>query len=282
MLFVRTNKIISCIIFFYIFLNSAMTSCSITLDTKEKSNFSQCTNQLSTDTDEDATAKDYCQKLNKHVGLLKEFNELNKTHKIVDFREISSAISCVKNIEYKNDAIKICITKMVEQKSLEPFFESWVYAYGMCISNKDIDFVREFSIVVFSLYENILTILLAKKIGSLKEQGVSSDQSIRSLLDDIIKVYNAISELPIKEIIMTLEKCYVLFSKILNDYGAGSGIGIKQWISKYWWLPPTIIIAIIGAILSKKVSKAVGSKFEPFLVKKFLKPLALNYQNFII
>lgn len=220
---------------------------------------------------ENFQAKDYCQKLNKHIAILKKFNEINKKHQIIDFVSHNNDIFNIKNIEYKNELVKICISKMVEQNSLEPFFKTWDYAYGLCISNKDIIFVREFSIVIFSLYENLLTVILNKKIVNLSEQFaseiiISDNKAIKSLLDDILMMYNAVSELPIKDIIVTLEKCYILFSKIIDDYAASSGLTPRQLIKKYWWLPPTIFVAIIGAFIAKKFSEKLVKKSENFII----------------
>ena len=216
MLFVRVNLIV---LLMSVLFSPVFAICEILEIKNNKIDF--CANQ--TTAKEDFQARDYCQKLNKHVAILKKFNEINKKNKIVDFTSHNNDIFNIKNIEYKNELVKICILKMVEQNSLEPFFTTWDYAYNLCISNKDIVFVREFSIVIFSLYENLLTVILNKKNINFPEQSYSEiaesdSQAIKSLLDDIISVYNVISELPIKEIIVTLEKCYMLFSKIIDDY----------------------------------------------------------------
>jgi len=189
---------------------------------------------------------DYCEKLHKHVSILKKFHELNKEKNIVDSSAYETMPFLVRNIEYKNEVIKRCIKKMIETASIKPLLKTWKYAYHLYISHEDMNFVREFSILIFSVYENLLIIMTANRC----------DGDMKTNLEDIIQVYNAVSDLPIKEIILTLEKCYILFSKILKDHGAFSGVGAAQWLKKYWWLPPTIIVAVIGALLRKKISNS--------------------------
>jgi len=186
------------------------------------------------------SSEDYCEKLQKHVSILKKFSKLNKEKEIIDF----NSYFLLKNIEYKNEIVKLCIQKMTEEKNLDPLLKTWKYAHALCISKEDIGFIREFSILIFSTYENLLVVLCASK----------ADSDIKGTLEDIIQVYNTVSDLPIKEIILTLEKCYILFSKILKDYGAFSAIGWKRWLRTYWWLPPTLVVAVIGAFLKQKMS----------------------------
>lgn len=205
---------------------------------------------------ENIVVVDYCQKLNKHMLLLAKFNNLNKQKKLIDVEDIIKAVTLEENIGYKNDTIKKCLEDMCKEHSLDPFFKTWDYAYQMCIANKDLEFVREFSILIFSIYENILAFFTICTPCNFK------DGSNKNLFDDIIQVYNVISELPIREIIVTLEKCYTLFSKILNDYGLTSGLTFGQWIKKYWWLPPTVVFAVVAAIFSKSISNKIVKSFS--------------------
>jgi len=202
-----------------------------------------CSSQeISLDVMNENASDNYCEVLQKHITLLRKFNTLNKKKKIIDLMPF-----LVRNIEYKDKIIQQCIKKMVETASIDPLFKTWEYAYELCISQEDMNFVREFSILIFSVYENLLIILTASR----------TDKEMKGTLEDIIQVYNAVSELPIKEILITLEKCYILFSKILKDYGALSNMRVMEWLRKYWWLPPTIAVAIIGALLGKKISKGI-------------------------
>ncbi|MFC1842970.1 hypothetical protein ACFLYU_04895 [Candidatus Dependentiae bacterium] len=203
----------------------------------------------------DMVSQDYCKKLHKHVGILGEFNELNKKNNIIDLHSYDGFLDSLKKIEYKNEIIKICVAKMLKCASIEPLLRTWDYAHDMCISNEDMVFVREFSILIFSLYENLLVIMTSQKTNE------KTCKEIKGTLEDIIQVYNAVSDLPLKEIIMTLEKCYVIFSKILNDYGVHSRMSWGKWFSKYWWLAPTVAIAIIGALLRKKLSRPSFLRF---------------------
>jgi len=196
-------------------------------------------------------SENYCRKLNKHVQALSKFNEINKKNKIVDFGNSEWLSLLFGNIEYENEIVKICIDNIAKRGSIEPLIKTWDFAYEMCLSHKDASFVREFAILIFSFYGNLLVAMTQQK----------NNQEIKGTLDDIIQVYNAVSELPLKDLILTLEKCYLLFSKLLKDYGLYSSGGWLQWLKRYWWLPPTIAIAVIGALLKRKFSKPSRPSF---------------------
>jgi len=197
----------------------------------------------------DAAPQEYCEKLDKHVKFLEKFHKLNKKHSFVDFDSYGGFSFVIKKIEYNNEIVKICIEKMLELSSLEPLLKTWEYAYSLCISNKDMGFVREFSILIFSVYEHCLVLISSKRL----DKGL--DTEIKSTLEDIIQVYNAVSDLPIREIIIMLEKCYRLFSRILRDHGVYSTMSWKQWFIKYWWFVPTVTLAVVAALLRRKLSR---------------------------
>jgi len=196
------------------------------------------------------SADNYCKKLNKHVEVLSKFSEINKKNKIVDFSDDRWLSFLLGNIEYRNEIVKICIENIEKKGSIVPLIKTWDFAYEMCLSHKDMSFVREFAMLIFSLYENLLVVMAQQKVN----------KEVKGALEDIIQVYNAVSDLPLKELILTLEKCYVLFSKLLRDYGAFSAVGWMYWLKKYWWLPPTIAVSIIGALLKRSFSKPSGAR----------------------
>lgn len=244
-----------------------------------------CPNQECSENYHQQIARDYCQRLNKHVSLLKKFNEINQKSKILDLQADQSNIFSIKNIEFKKEIINICIASMYKQKSLDPFFKTWDYAYSLCVSNTDIEFVREFSIVIFSLYENIFVALsqgrqqtsgvknanflkmVDKKESLAGKESVAVKESLaenenKNALDDIMQVYNSVSSLPVREIIDALEKCYDVFSKILNEYRINSSMTAVQWLKSFWWLAPTIAIGLIVAYFRKKISNDIINTFE--------------------
>ena len=178
----------------------------------------------------------------KHVNLLKIFCKLNTKKEIVDFRKSEEFPFFLGNFDYENPIMRICIESMIKKSSLQPLFKTWDFADSMDLSKSDANFLREFSILMFTLYENLLVIIDAEKTGRIKARGT---------LEDIIQLYNTVTKMPLHEIIISLEKCYVLFSGILADYGVYSKIGWEQWFKTYWWVAPTVAIAIIGTLLTK-------------------------------
>jgi len=179
--------------------------------------------------------------LNKHVDFLRQFEALNKKKGIVDFGSSEGFPFVLSNVRHEHSIVKICIENMIKDASLKPFFKTWDFAVAMKLCKLDQAFIREFSILLFSLYENLLVMLSVH----------SSPERFKNSLDEIVQLYSIVANMPLKELLVTLEKCYVLFSGVLRDYGFYDSITWSQWFKSYWWVPPTVAIAIIGALLKK-------------------------------
>jgi len=192
-----------------------------------------------------ASTKSCCKILDKHVRVLYAFNEANKERSIVDFGDPEGGFPfLLSNFDYHNDVLRMCINGMVKQVSLDPLFKTWDFGQCTDISKQDSEFLREFSILVFSLYENLLVILTANK--------ADIDSHSRGTLNEIIELYNVVSRIPLRELLVTLEKCYVLFSNVMRDYGLlDSEITWGDWLERYWWVVPTVTIAVVASLLQR-------------------------------
>jgi len=192
----------------------------------------------------------------KHVTLLKIFGRLNKNKTIVDFGKSEGFPFFLDNFEYTHPIMRICVENMVKKASLEPMFKTWDFSYSMDLNMSDISFLREFSILIFTLYENLLVMIDIEKTGIIKARGS---------LEAIIQLYNTVAKMPLREIIIALEKCYVIFSGILGDYGIYSKMSWVDWFKTYWWVAPTIVAATIGALLTRTTLRpgGFGRKSKP-------------------
>jgi len=211
------------------------------------------------------SSEDCCKILCKHVKLFKTFEKLNKKRNIIDFHLPSGLPFIFENFDYKNLLIRICIENMSKKASLDPLFKLWDFAVSMELNKRDAVFLREFSIVIFTLYENILVMINAAKVDKIKSEVA---------IDEIISLYNTVSEMPIREIVIALEKCYRLFCEILNDYQFYSTLSWSQWLRNYWWVVPTITVAVITVLVGKTIMVAGTANFpysqhmSPFLFLK--------------
>jgi len=198
---------------------------------------------------------DYSKYLEKHVKALKDFNEKNKQYRLIKPDDIGAFLIVLDQFRYKHDVLKICIDTMRQNSSLEPLFATWDFARQMNLNQKDILFLKEYSILMFYLYENLIIILSSDKFFS---------DIMKDALSEIIDLYNIVSDLPIKELLLTLEKCFVVFKKILENHGIYSDLSWKQWFKRYWWMAPTILLAV-AAVLMRKSKR---TSLRRFVTKK--------------
>jgi len=183
-----------------------------------------------------------CKILEKHVKTLVDFHEFNNKKGLIILGSSVGLPFFLENYDYTNEVIRACIDNIVKKASLEPLFKTWAFSDYLDINKNDTTFLREFSILLFSLYENLLVTLTIHR---------SERDAIKGTLNEIIELYNTVSNMPIKELLVTLEKCYVIFAGIMNDYGMYSNIGWDNWLKRYWWVAPTVVLAVLGILLKR-------------------------------
>jgi len=198
----------------------------------------------------------YCKILDKHVKVLKKFNDLNKKKKIIKFGSPEGFEIFLSKIVFESKIAKICVKNIVDKASLDPLFKTWDFVKDMDMSEENFLFFKEFSILIISLYENLLSILTKEKAFDVS----------KSTLREIIGLYNVVYQMPIRELIMTLEKCFVLFTGVMQDYGIYSQLTWGQWFRRYWWVPPTVAMALLGAAFLKRVNFRPAYFGRPHLV----------------
>jgi hypothetical protein len=181
--------------------------------------------------------------INRHITTLESFHINNtKLKPIFRIEADGNVIITDSIVVFGHDLICICVKKILHEQSLDPLFAVWRLFVG---EYKDIEtemFVLEMSILLFSIYRNILF--------SFNEANNAGEPILDpATLQEINKLYAQVATLPIKQVLMALDKCYGQFMLIMRDYEINSQMGWIEWIQNYWWVPPVVVTsAIITAV----------------------------------
>lgn len=204
------------------------------------------------------SAMSIIERLEKHIDLLYTFNAKNKKMHVLIFGTIDKFPIFFNQTEetYKHELINLCIKKMKKEMSLDPLFEAWRLFNDSFKTVDDGLFLKEFSIIIGYLYKNLLFEFDTHRLTSL-DGPVTQKLSLAQLVD----FCNKISTLPIPEILRLLDRCYLQFVTIMQEYGLGSGTSWQKWLWEYWWIPPAIICAVIYSIYSRYVTTPQFSSF---------------------
>jgi hypothetical protein len=158
---------------------------------------------------------------------------------------------------FEHEEITRCKELIEQTKSLQPFIELWA---GMQknLPHLTLPYLREIAILILKIYKAIYTACspVVSAIGSATKN---------LALQAIALLFSNIASLQAFELLNIIEKLTVQIPKLLEKYEITTGtLTWKEWIIKYWWLPPMAIAAIVleGAFIYQV---ATGAKKMPAL-----------------
>ena len=181
------------------------------------------------------TVEDELHRLEKHIKILGRFNTTIK-NRFQGYGQFKEHIA-FNNIDvklFKHELIILCLKKMLRYKSISPVIEVWeifLQSFKMVDSEQ---FIKDLAVLVFCIYTNLLTEFEHIKGGSVH----------KVTLVDVFVLYGKVSLIPIRELLNLLDLCYVRFEFLLKEYGFFSSMNWQEWLEKYWWVPPVIILSV--------------------------------------
>ena len=138
------------------------------------------------------------------------------------------------HISFKHKAINHCIDQMASVNSLEPLLKL-AQEFGRFKFIQDEQFNKEFLLLVFGAYKNLLTHNAEHKNIQLK----------KSTLALITQLYQNLDSLPLEQILDTIDLLSEELPQILENYDIQTDMNWKQWLKKNWWVPP-VVVATLG------------------------------------
>jgi hypothetical protein len=153
---------------------------------------------------------------------------------------------------FKHELIIQCIEQMKQSGTLQPFFKLWkrLATYDFI---EDRVLLQEFVRLMIILYEQLIV--------STRES-VDNDARIASqaTVGDMMQMYEKISTLPIADLLTLLDEMSDRYEYIVQEYEfSNKTLSWSDWLKKYWWAPPVIIVSFALVVLrhSKSLQKLV-------------------------
>ncbi len=159
----------------------------------------------------------------------------------------------VQQLGIKHAEIKDVILKMGQDKSLIPLQKLWERHLSHNFKQQAL-FTREFLLVLITI--------LTYSSGALKNTSLSWEQlnndpsdtpensstspaAHKPTLAHIVDLYFAIQNLPILQLLATLDELVIQINDMVQVYELNGSLTWRQWLSRYWWTSPVVLFACI-------------------------------------
>ncbi len=129
--------------------------------------------------------------------------------------------------------VVLCIKEIRRTKNIQPLLKLWndIKHYRFI---KSIGLIKEFSILTFVIYKNLMTHYLPEHM-SLREKSVTQS---------LIQVYEKLDSLPLEEILNAIDLVTEELPFLWEQYQLNSDMTWKEWLKKYWWVPPLVAVTL--------------------------------------
>lgn len=154
--------------------------------------------------------------------------------------------------------IIFCLQKIIKEKSLQPMLYSW-QEYMSDNFQEPTLFAKEFLLLLVTLLantqtplkrpstEDALDELLNQTQDPLVGQPLHEAQNVS--LQNVVNLYNAISDLPILNLLATIDFLVMQVQKLLQAYQLNSSLSWREWLVRYWWVAPITLFALLRVII---------------------------------
>jgi len=159
-----------------------------------------------------------------------------------------------------NHKVQSCIQKMRNTQSLNPVI-SLLQKITRDYFSQDEPFIRETFLLLFLIHKQIFLEKYTEKPQALKTVN----------LNTILEISERINQLPIAEVLNAIDMLMTELPPFLEKYEFNSKISWKEWLKKYWWVPP-----IFGGWFALKILLSLQRPhyyFSPYLSSRPTIPL---------
>ena len=122
---------------------------------------------------------------------------------------------------------KFCLQKVLRTGSLKPII-TLLQKTSDQLNSQSPRFIHEIFLLIFTVYKQIL----------LQECNEHHHVLKKTTLTTIIEVSDKINQLPIAEVLSAIDMLMTELPPFLEKYELTSTITWKNWLKKYWWVPP--------------------------------------------
>lgn len=155
------------------------------------------------------------------------------------FEEEHEGCDCsfITHYQFTNPSILNCIKKMEEQKTLEPLLSLYKEFTTYKLIQDDL-FVREFTTLAFIVTRNIF-------IHNIQDPPTTLQKRAKN---QVTHIYENLDKLPLDEILEAIDLLNDELPEILDQYEFNSDMTWKEWLKKYWWVPP-----VVGVMMGARI-----------------------------
>ena len=185
-------------------------------------------------------------RLKKSFSFLRQVKCNNKA----DFFEANEKECCcifISNYNFKHPDIALCIKRMETHNNLVPLM-SLADEFTKLKLLQNTTFQKEFMILIFTTYRNLIVNNALKYHSPLK----------KSTLETIAFLYENLENLPLEQILDAIDMLAEELPPLLEKYEFNSDMKWKEWLKKYWWVPP-IFLAVFGLRIAYKCATSKGT-----------------------
>ena len=123
--------------------------------------------------------------------------------------------------------VKVCIQKMRITQSLKPII-SLLGTTKHSYLDYDNELIHEIFLLIFTIHKQILLEKYKEKPHLFKTLDLST----------ILEISERINQLPIAEVLNAIDMLITELPPFLEKYEFNSKVSWKEWLKKYWWVPP--------------------------------------------
>ncbi len=159
-------------------------------------------------------------------------------------------------VTFSHPTICNSLKQAIAAESLKPIILLLQYTQHN-INAQSSHFLHETLILIFAVHKHILFDECAQHHHPIK----------KSTLETIIAINNIINQLPIAEVLSAIDMLVNELPPFIEKYELNSKITWKNWLKKYWWVPP-----IFGVWFGLKILLKLQRPY--YFYTPYLSPLA--------
>lgn len=135
---------------------------------------------------------------------------------------------------FSHNDITHCKEEIEKTKSLKPFLTLWASTQAHA-QNTTVPYLKDIALLILEIYKAIYTACLP----------IAAEFDLINNKSNAL-MFGNLATLQAFELLNIIEKLTIQIPKLLDKYEITTGtLTPKEWIIKYWWLPPMAIAAIV-------------------------------------
>lgn len=189
--------------------------------------------------------------INRLTKPSEQLQQLNELHNIAIVHQKYQIVATLQRIPFKHQRIHACIEQMKKLNTFSPVIQVWKECQQFRYI-ADLLFVREYSELLYLILNQYTH--LCKPTKKLRRLSIQS----------LALAYADVEGLPLEQILNATDMIIEEMPSIIEHYEFNTDMSWKEWLRKYWWAPPTVLLSlVIRVLLAQKVKEFVKETIAP-------------------